>query len=153
MRTHSPSLFIFNLAKILHWSLCWTELTNIWLRGILFQGMKSSWHLVSCTVWYYSLFFPFLLHGSHFLLKPPMNICLCRKTQAQPLEMCKMQLSINCDFCLSNLSFSNTFSDASPLKVNVPTQPHGHKAHGRIDVCPRSPPGSFERRAPRDLSV
>lgn len=75
------------------------------------------------------------------------------KTQAQPLEMCKMQLSINCDFCLSNLSFSNTFSDASPLKVNVPTQPHGHKAHGRIDVCSRSPPGSFERRAPRDLSV
>lgn len=152
MRTHSPSLFIFNLAKILHWSLCWTELTNMIERDSV-----SGYEIILTFSFMHSLillsFFSFLLHGSHFLLKPPMNICLCRKTQAQPLEMCKMQLSINCDFCLSNLSFSNTFSDASPLKVNVPTQPHGHKAHGRIDVCSRSPPGSFERRAPRDLSV
>lgn len=152
MRTHSPSLFIFNLAKILHWFLCWTELTNIWLRGILFQGMKSSWHLVSCTVWYYSLFFLFFCMALTFYWNHQWTSVSVEK-QAQPLEMCKMQLSINCDFCLSNLSFSNTFSDASPLKVNVPTQPHGHKAHGRIDVCSRSPPGSFERRAPRDLSV
>lgn len=30
--------------------------------------------------------------------------------------MCKMQLALNCDFCLSNLSSSNALSEASLLK-------------------------------------
>lgn len=149
MHTHSPSPSIFSLAKILHWSLC---LQTYGRDGFWFRVWN---HLdISFTHSLILFFFFFFCSArlSLFIETTSGHLSLS-KTKAQPLEMCKMQLSLNCDFCLSNLSFSNTFSDASPLKVNVPTQPHGHKAHGRIDVCSRSPPGSFERRAPRDLSV